>query len=904
MSFIETIEKNLNLDDKKTFFTVFTIIFTLMVFIVFSAFFFNGRSLVYYGDGIEQDVVTLAYFGQYLRSIIFNFAHGNFTIPMYDHNIGFGMDIISTLHIYVMGDPLTLLSVFAPAKFVEILYDFLILLRFYLAGAFFALYCFKMKRRGFPILFGSFAYVFCGYNLVAFMHTWFLIPVVLLPLLLLSVEKIFDGEKPYLFIIMIFISFTSSFYYSYLLSILIFIYAAIRVFFIFPKNKIKNAFKYLLKFSGYYLIGLLAAGFIFAPNVIAMFDSPRSSVEHAPYLFYTSGYYKLFLFSFITIFHNFIYDYFYHLKLGYPILAMFAVLLIFVKRKEFAQLKILFIFFILTAAFPIAGKIFNGFSYITNRWIFAFSFLVAYIIVAALPKIIKLNKKEFLAMLIFTLCYLAAFAALRSSLSIYVLELRFSFIFLGLCLLVLFILYKKPPSEFKAYISLFVLLLANIAFNANFLYSSKGWDYSSLYLKQGSAYNTLTNNAQTFAKQLENADFARFEQNSFNGESIIENATMLNRVKGMSYYFSLNNPFIYQYFKEMGIASERDFRYTGLDGRAMTGTLANSHYFIAALGNEAYAPYGYEAMSGSYRAYNKTIYTAYQNKNALPFGYTYSHYLPRSIYDDFSSIRKQQVQTQSVILEENLPSDWSLLNEPAFREIPIFFQAKASSNISVYGNIFTIAQQSGVISFDFKSLPNSETYLTIKNIKLLTPYNPEEYLYIRSPRTIKTVPLLGVWSPWYIDRSDFIINAGFNADAITQMLLVFNPNSRFSIDNMEIVSLPIGAEFDAEIDRLKQEHLQNVQILTNKIKGNINLSSNKILLLSIPYTKGWKAFVNGKETKLLRANTIFSALPLKAGAYDIELRYRTPGIILGLLLSCIGFLLFAALLYAGKKKNK
>ncbi|MDR0822778.1 MAG: YfhO family protein, partial [Endomicrobium sp.] len=259
---------------------------------------------------------------------------------------------------------------------------------------------------------------------------------------------------------------------------------------------------------------------------------------------------------------------------------------------------------------------------------------------------------------------------------------------------------------------------------------------------------------------------------------------------------------------------------------------------------------------------------------------------------------------QAAVLEEKLDSNFMLLNEPIFREVPIQFQAKATPNISVYGNVYTIAQQSGVISFNFKGLPNSETYLAIKNIKLLTPYNPEEYLYIRAPRTIKSVPLLGVWSPWYIDRSDFIINTGFNTEEINELLLAFNPNSRFSIDNIEIISLPIGAEFDAEIERLKQDYLQSVQILPNKIKGNINLSSNKILLLSVPYTKGWKAFVNGRETKLLRANTRFSALPLKAGSYDIELRYRTPGILLGLALSCAGFLLFAALLYLDKRKNK
>ncbi|MDR0822779.1 MAG: YfhO family protein [Endomicrobium sp.] len=908
MSFIDVVEKNLNLDEKKTFIATYTIIFMAMVFACFFAFFVNGKSLVFYGDGLGQDIVSLAYFGQYLRSVILNFAHGNFVIPMWDHNIGFGSDIISTLHVYVMGDPFTLLSVFIPEKFTEILYDSLILLKLYLTGAFFALYCFKMKKTGFSVLFGSFTYAFCGYSLVAFSHTWFLIPIVLLPLLLLGIEQIFDGKKPYFFIIMVFISFISSFYFSYLLSLLIFIYAAVRVFFICPQDKIKNAFKYLLKFICYYLIGLLAAGAILAPNIIAMLGSPRISTEHTPYLFYISGYYKLLLFSFTTILNNFGYDYFYYPKMGYPILALFAVVLIFVKRKDFIQLKIFFIFFVLATIFPIAGKVFNGFSYITNRWIFAFSFLIAYIITAAAPHIIKLSKREILAMFIFAFCYIAIFIFLSSSLSGYVLfflGLKILFIFFGLCLLLLFLLYKKPPSEFKAYLILFILLLANISFNANFLNLTKGWNYNSSYLKKGLSYEILTNNAQTLAKQLQDEKFSRFEQSSYNNDeslNILENAVMLNQVKGMSYYFSLSNPFIYQYFKEMDIANGMDFRYAGLDGRAMTGTLANSHYFISANGDEAQVPYGYDTIVGQYRDFNKINYAAYQNKNALPFGYTYSHYLPRAIYEKFSSIRKQQSQTQAVVLEENLDSDFMLLNEPIFREIPIAFQYE-TSNISAYGNIFATAQEAGGFIFNFKSPPNSETYLILNNIKISDPYSVKQYIYVRSPKTFKDVSLLGDWNPWHIDRSDFIINTGFNIEEINKITLAFDNNSRFSIDNIEIISLPIGAEFDAEIARLKQDYLQSVQILPNKIKGNINLSSNKILLLSIPYSTGWKAFVNGKETKLLRANTMFSALPLKAGGYDIELRYRTPGILLGLALSCIGFLLFAALLYLNKRKN-
>lgn len=44
---------------------------------------------------------------------------------MWDLNIGYGSDILTTLHYYVIGDPLTLLSVFFKSSQTEFLYEFL-----------------------------------------------------------------------------------------------------------------------------------------------------------------------------------------------------------------------------------------------------------------------------------------------------------------------------------------------------------------------------------------------------------------------------------------------------------------------------------------------------------------------------------------------------------------------------------------------------------------------------------------------------------------------------------------------------------------------------------------------------------------------------------------------------------
>ena len=63
-------------------------------------------------------------------------------------------------------------------------------------------------------------------------------------------------------------------------------------------------------------------------------------------------------------------------------------------------------------------------------------------------------------------------------------------------------------------------------------------------------------------------------------------------------------------------------------------------------------------------------------------------------------------------------------------------------------------------------------------------------------------------------------------------------------------------------------------------------------MLSIPYQKGWTAYVDGKETKLEKTNLMYMGLPLKAGKHSIRLHYEQPGLKVSFMLTGIGIILF------------
>ncbi len=81
-----------------------------------------------------------------------------------------------------------------------------------------------------------------------------------------------------------------------------------------------------------------------------------------------------------------------------------------------------------------------------------------------------------------------------------------------------------------------------------------------------------------------------------------------------------------------------------------------------------------------------------------------------------------------------------------------------------------------------------------------------------------------------------------------------------------------------------------------RIKARVSASSDKpVLFTTIPYDKGWKVYVDGREKPV---NTVlegsFIALKLDAGAHKIVFEYEAPGKTEGIMISSFGILILLA----------
>ncbi len=78
------------------------------------------------------------------------------------------------------------------------------------------------------------------------------------------------------------------------------------------------------------------------------------------------------------------------------------------------------------------------------------------------------------------------------------------------------------------------------------------------------------------------------------------------------------------------------------------------------------------------------------------------------------------------------------------------------------------------------------------------------------------------------------------------------------------------------------------------LHGQAVLDKSGYFATSLPFRKGYKAYVNGQEHKIAKINETFVGIPLKAGTYEVSLVYCPPGKVTSCWISLLSLLLLAA----------
>ena len=99
--------------------------------------------------------------------------------------------------------------------------------------------------------------------------------------------------------------------------------------------------------------------------------------------------------------------------------------------------------------------------------------------------------------------------------------------------------------------------------------------------------------------------------------------------------------------------------------------------------------------------------------------------------------------------------------------------------------------------------------------------------------------------------------------------------------------------FQEAYDRLSMQTLQVESFKDTEIRGRVTAKEDGILFTSIPYTAGWKAFVDGKAADVIGlGDNGVVGVAVSNGTHEVTLRYRSPLLLPAAFCSLLGLVLF------------
>lgn len=929
--------KNRKSNRRLRYVLAYTILYLILAGLLVLFFRLQNRSLVYHADAWRQHLRALAYYGKWLRGNLWHLLHDHSLTPQaWSFGLGYGSDVLTTLHYYCIGEPLTALTVFVPERFSKYYFEFLILLRPYLAGLSFSAYaeytigrkqlhgtgsCTTTGSGSLPILCGALCYVFSGTVLyLGMLHPFFVTPMIYLPLLFLGVEKVLRERKPRIFLVTVWLAALSNFYFFYMLALMTAVYVLVRV---IARTRgeqairnagagtagagqthrrncaswIPKALRRLLQLLGYATAGTMAAGAVLIPILVQFQSDPRNATSYGLPLFYEKEYYSELLKNAVTFLNHPLYD----TELCLSVVCIAAVITLFFLRGH-GQLKLAVIGAAVMLCLPAAGYVMNGGAYVINRWTFAVEFLFAFVLtVVWSDEQVRFRGKNIGR------------------------GLAFSLVLVTIALNIVIGYVRIPAGENGG--------SGQNGFPSEFADEQTAEEYMTAAGRNESAAVTQ------YAEETEAPAFYRYT-----GRDLTYNAGTQTQTSSTQFCWSLANGSVADFFKALGVNEEQNFSYTGLDDRTALEALAGVKYYTIAYDNDyekQFVPYGF-ADCGTVEAWNSAeslqeksgavygddswepvvpTYHIYQNTFALPIGYTYTGFVSRSAFDAMDLTERQEALLQGVVLEgedeEGMQARVSGLEQvqPEFSEEKRTYTVETGDGVSYVADTsascFRVTKAGAKVTLRFEAAEEAETYLVLRDLDA-GPLDGEDGesdtqaemqeiypIHVTALRdgtalTDKTLNYKTEINQYYSGWKDFAINMGYRSHGADALEITFQSEGVYSLSELAVVVQPTEEMMRHAVDRLVctmtdvDLHRNPVSFASSEITGTVNAEQDRYLVFSIPYSKGWTVYDNDKKAKLQKANLMYLGMPIEAGNHEIRLIYRTPGGTAGILVSLAG----------------
>lgn len=869
----------------------YSVCFLVFVFFCVIIFFlFDKKSMMDTGDGLWQHYVYFIASGQLIRAFFKNiFVDHVFELPMWNMTMGMGSDqLISTVAANnFLFDPLYWVSAITPAKYSEYVFNIIVVLKLYISGIVFILFANEKGYKGTNALAGSLVYVFSSSAYAVFLEQSFSFSFIGFPLLLLGADRVWKRKGDILYVLVLCYCFIRSFYFTYMMVILLFAYCLIR-YLCEKDHSIKKLFALIGRYTILSLISISIGIGAILPGLLNLSGLSRLENKQVTGIINIELINKLFSYAFSGIQAGG------DAMIGVSSFAAVAAICLFVFKKKEPIIKWCFSLCLLSFAFPLIGSALNGFNYSSARYIFSLLLCVAYVVTVSFDSISKFGGKVWylslgISVIYCVICYLFNdICSVISALSLFV-----SLLLIGTINL---IGRNSETLREKMYFTVIFISCLFLGYSCLHMYLShmmvdSGSIYEKVYVGGGMNLRVEVNDPK-YRTDIINTDF---DDNVMNSSTVAE-------VSGYDFYHSNQNQNIENYYSELAVlGNPMGFSHTGFRSRCYAEILNACNYIVRSNDNNACirAPYTYDFVK------NEGDYSLYKSGRGVSLVYFYNDVISTETYINMDPVERETNLMYSMVVDDPGQTESDIVSDT----VSVPFEITETNNITIDGNKVSVqedggyivlktgAVEAGQISVYVNGLTSSGDFVKYRNaIVLMDSEN--------TPVAIDISAQYSTLDRYYSGSDDVVFSFESISEPIESIMFVFANKGEYNLEGIRIYSRPYE-QMDKTIDAF-YEHA-DMEDITYEYHGNhLNITatneSDRYLYIAIPYSEGWSAKVDGTPVDIIRANTAFMAISLPAGTHSIEMTYVTPHIYSGWTISAIGIILFICYLVFEKKR--
>lgn len=827
--------------------------------------------------GSSRSVMASDSFSQFsnFHASFNNMLHGKQSI-FYTWNASLGLNYLSLISYYLGGLFTPLVIFFKNQNIPDALY-LITLLKIGSAGLAFWVFAkntYRIPKWGHVML--SVPYALMSFVTAHSEIIMWLDAFVYLPLVILGIHRLMDLKKPTVLFVTYLLLFVSNFYMGFMLGLFSFLYFFARAF-----TQWKTYKKSILPYG---ITSLLAGGasmILVLPAVLDLRANGETLSQVTQLKTEATSFWDIVMKNMIGVYDTTKYGSIPFIYIG--LLPLIFCIFYFVCKEIPLKNKFIYggLFGFLIASFYLTPlNLFWHGMHAPNMFLFRYSFLFSFLVVLLAGYGFEKFKREDLGQLVGTTILLIAVFALAEGtkntksytyipLSAFIITVIFLLLYLAS---IIFYQLKKIPMQ-QLVVLLLLLVSTEAIINTNAMLNGilDDWNYASrsLYSEPYPAIKQLVDRTKK-----ENDTFYRLE----NLNPVSSNDSINYGYSGVSLFSSIRNRNSSAYLNDLGFRSR---------GTALNIRYPNNTLLMDALVGIKYNLSESDPLKFGYSPIDSAgNYSLYENSYALPLGFL----ADASIYD---------VEEPK---NDNLGSQTALFNALADEHSNYFsfYQPtildKKNVAIEQNGTSVTYRELQNNVSKDITwtvEVPaHTQAYISLF---------PTDFNQLES--STATVSVNGVSQKSQINITGQYYNIGYYEEPTTVTFTVsFYGTTAVSFMDPKVV----GLDTEAFENSFKKIQAKGVDLTTSgrKASGTVTADKDQVLLTTIPYDKGWHAYIDGKKVPIASFKDAFVSVPITQGKHTIKFVYLPEGFLLGVCLFVGCTALFVLYIWFSNRNNQ